>query len=477
MRLQAKISIYLVISLLLSAFLSVLFINIFVLVFDKNYSRYDLEKITVEIKRKIESLQEYNKENIKNVFKDYDEYSSVFFLSYFDMDNSIFISNSPFDMPPPGRRDFREEMEREEERINKEMRQNFRFMAFFSTKDFVIRKGIVVEDKFRGAVMLSVKKEFLFPFYIRINNEKMYILYGAIFVAIFGIVFVSYCLILLFTYPLIKRLKNLYYDINSFDLENRREFVDDIHNDEIGVLSKTFNKMAAKIIENYDDMKKYYQDRQDLLKNISHDFRTPLTSILGYSVSLEEGVFESQDEQKEYYKIIRKKAEYMSLLFDEMMELTRLDNNTFVLTKKDIDIAELLRSIIIEYIPELEKEGFFIDIDIPEKLMLLADGDRLSRVVRNLIDNVLKHGSDGKYIGFKIRSENGNCYVEISDKGCGVGENDKMKIFDRFYRVSQSGGMGLGLTIAKDIILKHGGTIDVGNNSFGGAVFTIKLPI
>ena len=225
-------------------------------------------------------------------------------------------------------------------------------------------------------------------------------------------------------------------------------------------------------------MKKFYNDRQELLKNISHDFRTPLTSILGYSISLDEGMYENEDERKKHIQIIRKKATYMSDLFNEMMELTRLDNNSYVLKKATFNMAEMIREIIIEYLPQLENEQFFIETEIPESIIIDADKERLSRAIRNIIENVIKHANDGKFIGFYVlKNKNSTIIIRIKDKGKGIKEKDKKKIFTRFYHNSKKSGMGLGLAITKEIIEKHKGTIKFESIINKGTSFIIKLPL
>ncbi len=473
MKLQGKITISLVFSLVLSALLSVAVINIFVFVFDKSYSKYDLDKIASEVSSKISVLSDVDEKSIMSIFDEYNKYKDVFYLSYIDFNRDFFLST---DLNRPHRpKEARNEIDRDEERFIREQRKNFRFINYFNPMDFVVRKRVVNDFQRQGVVEVSVKKEYLFPFYIRINNEKLPFLYLYVFLAFFVVITASYIFVLIFTIPIINRLKNLYGKINSFDLEKKSDPISDHGNDEIGVISRTFDEMTSKIVENYEEMKRFYQDRQELLKNISHDFRTPLTSILGYSVSLDEGVYESEAEQREYYKIIRKKAEYMSALFEEMMELTRLGNDTYVLRKDNFDFAELIRSIIIEYIPQLERAGFVIDTDLPESLNVLADRERLSRVVRNLIDNVIKHASQGKYIGFSLSSEGSFTILKVKDRGAGIDDGDKPRVFDRFFRVSKSGGMGLGLTIARDIIEKHGGSIRIEDNEAGGSVFVLRI--
>lgn len=480
MKLQAKISIIIIITLFLSTLVSLVFINLFVLFFDKSYSENDIEKVASYAIKQIENLNEYNIYKIKDIlFESKLKFNNNFDFTYFDEERRELITSTE---PMPERlniNDLKKRIEEEEKRaVNQTSKppSEFKFIDYFRTRDFNLRRPIIFNENIRGFLVVSVKKEFLLPFYIRINSEKKIFLYAVFFVTIFLILIVSYLLVFLLTIPIIKRLKILFTKINNFELNKPNIIINDQKKDEIGIISNTFDKMANKINENYNDMRKFYKDRQELLKNISHDFRTPLTSILGYSISLDEGVYDNEKERKKYIKIIRKKALYMSDLFDEMMELTRLDNNSYVLKKITFNIAEMIREIIIEYLPQLEKEKFFIETEIPETININGDKERLSRGIRNIIDNVLKHASEGKYIGLFVRkNKNSTISIIIKDKGKGINDKDKNKIFNRFYHDSKKSGMGLGLTIAKEIIEKHKGKVKFESKINFGTSFIIEL--
>ncbi len=480
MKLQAKISIIIIITLFLSTLISLVFINLFVMFFDKSYNENDIEKVASYAIDQIEDLKEINIQKIKDIlFECKLKYNNNFDFTFFDEEiRELIISTEPFHERPNINEIKRriEEVEKQAVNLARKPPSEFKFIDYFRTRDFLLRRPVIINDSIIGSLVVSVKKEFLSPFYIRINSEKKFFLYAVFFVTIFLIIIVSYLLVFLLTIPLIKRLKMLFTKINNFELDKPNIIINDQINDEIGIISNTFDKMVNKINENYNDMRKFYKDRQELLKNISHDFRTPLTSILGYSISLDEGVYDNEKERKKYIKIIRKKAIYMSELFDEMMELTRLDNNSYVLKKSTFNIAEMFREIIIEYLPQLEKEKFFIKTEIPELININGDKERLSRAIRNIIDNVLKHAIEGKYIGLFVRkNKNSTISIIIKDRGKGIKDKDKNKIFDRFYHDSKKSGMGLGLTIAKEIIEKHKGKIKFESKINSGTTFIIEL--
>jgi signal transduction histidine kinase len=481
MKLQFKLLFAFIISSFISIISSFLIVNLLVSYFDKSYNRFDIEKLSIEIISEINSLRQFNVDEISKVLKKWKtRYNNIDFTFIDDANNPVF-STGRFNIERKDGRNIVEmekHIEQEQKKINEVNFRNFKFLDYFDNRDMLILKPVIFNSDLKGALILSVKKDFSPPFTIRINKEKKYLILVILILVIALLIFFSYILVFLFTMPVVKRLNIVFNKISNFEINKVNAKTYDTHNDEIGSLSNTFDIMADKINQDYNDKMRFFKERQELLKNVSHDFRTPLTSILGYAVTLDEGMYENEDEQKKYYKIIRKKSEYMTELFDEMMELSRLDSNTYVLKRKDFDMSELVRELIIEYLPQLEKDSFFIETDIPESVVINGDRDRLSRAVRNIIDNVIKHGNAGRYIGFKIHGIKTNeIEISISDKGKGLGPEEIDRIFERFYHGSNQGGMGLGLSIAKEIIEKHDGSIKAANSPEGGALFIIILPV
>jgi signal transduction histidine kinase len=477
MKLQLKIATTLLISIIASAILSIVVINILFIFFDKSYNWYNVEKISLDIIKEINSFKDFDTEKIKTILLDEKKETEYLDFTLADKNRDFIFSTSKrkhvFNVD-----NLKKKIEKEEKNLETKNKKRIKFIEFFDNREFISMKPIIINNDLKGYILISVKREFLPPFFITINKEKILFLYIIIFSIITLLIFFSYILVIVFTIPLIKRLNILYHKINNFELDKKNSKINDPIKDEIGTISKTFDMMVDKINQDHTEKLNFFKERQELLKNLSHDFRTPLTSILGYSISLDDGVYENEEEQKKYYKIIRKKAEYMTELFDEMMELSRLNTNTFVLKKNDFDITELLREIIIEYLPQLENEKFFIETKIPSSLIINGDKDRLSRAIRNIIDNVIKHAFHGKYIGFFItKKDEKTITIKIKDKGKGIEKENFRKIFDRFYHISAQGGMGLGLSISKEIIESHNGSINVDSTLNTGSIFIIELPI
>ncbi|MBN1410768.1 MAG: HAMP domain-containing histidine kinase [Spirochaetales bacterium] len=477
MKLQAKISLTLVVSMFIAAIISVTLINLAVILFDQSYSWYDLEKIALEVSHDLGNTAEMNREVAAEKLNRWKErYPNLDFSMFSDRREIVFTTRTG-PRRHPDLSDIRSRIEEEEKAVINSQ-NSLRFIDTIDRSPFMVNKPVIAGGNFHGMVTVSVKKDFFLPFYIRINEEKITDSYIIIIATIVAVIALSFLLVFILTSPLIKRLRSLYTSINGFDLSIPGPGTHDKSNDEIGFLRNTFNSMAERIRKDYAERLQFFRERQEMLKSISHDFRTPLTSILGYAISLDEGVYDNEDEQRKYITIIRKKAEYMSRLFDEMMEFTRLDNDAYVLKRMEFNFAELIREIIIEYLPQFESAGFNIETEIPEIMNITGDKERLSRALRNLFDNVVTHAAEGRYIGVFLREDNGSkgIRIEIHDRGPGITEENLPKIFQRFH-TGKGGGMGLGLAITREIIEKHGGRITVQNGNGRGAVFTALLPV
>ena len=474
MKMQPKLILIVVISMIIPPLMLNLFNNILVDYIDKSYTSYDLEKISIDIMKKINGLKNYDEKKIKAILwkeKEYDD--NLDFILIRESGRPFFAT---FEVKR-GPRDFDEMIAEEERNIDKGAEKSIKFVKYFDQTDYLLVKPIIINNEPKGQFAVTVKKEFILPFYIGINKDKAMLFYLILFLLFLSTVVISFLLVFFLTIPMLKRMKKLYNRINGYEPDKPVVKFEDKVNDEIGVISGTFDMMVEKINAYYEEERRLYSERQELFRNVSHDFRTPLTSILGYATTLDERLYENDEEAHTYYRIIRKKAEYMSELFNEMMELYKLESDMIDLKKAPFNIAELVREIIIEYMPQFDKENFYYDNDIQDTVMINGDRERISRAVRNLIDNVLKHCSSGKYFYISLFEKDGYVEISIKDKGDGISRENLDRIFDRFYKSTKKGGMGLGLSIAKEIAVKHGGTLSVKSDLGSGSVFTISLPL
>ncbi|MGL5616696.1 MAG: sensor histidine kinase [Sarcina sp.] len=256
-------------------------------------------------------------------------------------------------------------------------------------------------------------------------------------------------------------------------------------NNEIGILTREFNKMAEKLQEGERIKKEYENNRKELITSISHDLKTPITSINGYVEGLMEGVV-PEEKVNDYLKIIRSNGLYMNKLIDDLFLFSKLDMQKLEFAFNKTNIKDYLYDITEEFSFTLEEKGikFFYEDEITEEVYVNIDGKRLHRAIRNLVDNAIKYGVIEEELRIKIKlyKERNNIFIKVIDNGPGI-EADKINnIFDRFYRIDKErtkdlSSTGLGLAIAKEIIEAHGGKISVKSEIDMGSTFIIKLPI
>ncbi|MDF2538068.1 MAG: hypothetical protein K0S76_1089 [Herbinix sp.] len=237
--------------------------------------------------------------------------------------------------------------------------------------------------------------------------------------------------------------------------------------DEIGELCDDFEEMRIRLKELIENRLCYEEDIKELISNISHDLKTPLTAIKGYAEGLMDGVADTPEKQDKYLKTIYTKANDMSVLVDELAFYAKIDNNTVPYSFNEINIHEYFDDCIEDLSLDLEVKNIRIayDNDINAAVRVIADVEQLKRVINNIIGNSVKY-LDKKEGNIRIRIHDVCEFVqiEIEDNGRGIPDKDIPFIFDRFYRAdtsrnSKKGGSGLGLAISKKIIEDHGGRI------------------
>jgi len=222
--------------------------------------------------------------------------------------------------------------------------------------------------------------------------------------------------------------------------------------------------------------------RKSLLSNISHDIRTPLTSIIGYVDALNDDIAASREEKLDYIGIISRKATALKQLIDEIFTLAKLDADEVPLRPETLDLAEMTRESLIEFLPALNQANMKLIASIPEKKCLVT-ADRLSvqRILDNIVKNAVQHGQQGKVLGVELMEHTASYHLTIWDKGQGIPEEELVNVFERMYRTERSrnamfGGSGLGLAISKALVEKNGGNIWAESQPEQKTTFTFTLP-
>ncbi|MBR5967804.1 MAG: HAMP domain-containing histidine kinase [Lachnospiraceae bacterium] len=255
--------------------------------------------------------------------------------------------------------------------------------------------------------------------------------------------------------------------------------------DELGQLCEEFEEMRVRLKEQIDARMKYEQDTIELISNISHDLKTPLTAIKGYAEGIIDGVADTEEKRSKYVRTIYTKASDMSVLVDELSLYSKIDSNIIPYNFDKVDINAYFTDCVEEQSLDMEVKGITMEFasEVPAGTFVKADSEQLRRVVNNIIGNAVKYMNKPSG-SIKIRLIPLKCCVkvEIEDNGPGIDENDLAHIFERFYRADSSrgtrkGGSGLGLAIVKKIIEDHGGKVGAESTPGEGSTFFFTLPI
>jgi signal transduction histidine kinase len=255
--------------------------------------------------------------------------------------------------------------------------------------------------------------------------------------------------------------------------------------DEIGRLAASFNAMVREV-------KASRQAQRDFVANVSHELKTPLTSIQGFSQAILDGTADDELNRRRAVEIICNEANRMARLVDELLDLARIESGQIKMIRKPVNLAKVLRACVEKFTPQAEKNNILLELDIPDLPLITGDEDRLAQVFTNLLDNALKHTPPEGRVIIKAQELKQKprektrptpmVEITVTDTGSGIPPEDLKYIFERFYQVNKSRagknrGVGLGLTIAKQIVEAHEGKISVESVLDLGTKFTINLPI
>lgn len=259
---------------------------------------------------------------------------------------------------------------------------------------------------------------------------------------------------------------------------------ENISEDEIGQLCQDFEEMRIHLKEEIEVRIQYEQELREMISNISHDIKTPLTAIKGYAEGLLDGVADTPEKQEKYLRTIYNKANDMTLLVDELSYFTKIDTNTMPYHFEQVLVNDYFADCVEENSSELELINLHMEFytNVLPETKVMADREQLHRVMGNLISNAVKYRGDkeeGKIV-LHLWEEEQFVRVEVADTGRGIAQKDLPYIFDRFYRADASrntkqGGTGLGLAIVKKIIEEHGGTISADSVEGQGTRIVFKL--
>lgn len=245
------------------------------------------------------------------------------------------------------------------------------------------------------------------------------------------------------------------------------------NHDELYTLVLNFNNMA-------DEISKSEEERRGLIANVSHDLRTPMTTISGFVDGILDGAIPVENQDK-YLHIISEEVKRLARLANDMVELSRFQSGAIDLNYTTFDLSEIVCRVIFSFEQKINEKNIEVEMDIPDTLMVAADRDAVFRVVYNLTDNAVKFTEQNGKMTFSIKQTGGRVVVSVENSGEPIPPNEARNVFERFYKLDKSrtesrNGAGLGLYIAKTIVNKHGG--DIFATSLPHSTrFTFDLPL
>jgi two-component system, OmpR family, sensor kinase len=245
---------------------------------------------------------------------------------------------------------------------------------------------------------------------------------------------------------------------------------------EVQDLTRAFNSMVSRV-------EGTQKSQREFVANVSHELKTPLTSIQGFAQAILDGTADTPETREQSAQIILNEAGRMHRMVLDLLDLARLDAGTADLKMSAVDVQALLGNIVVKFAPVAQTAGVQLELNLPAGLpALIGDGDRLAQVFTNLIDNALKFTPAGGKVTLAAALAATEMELSVSDTGPGISQDALPRLFDRFYQVdvSRAGGKahgaGLGLAIVKEIVEAHGGRISVRSELGHGTTFVIHLP-
>jgi len=294
-----------------------------------------------------------------------------------------------------------------------------------------------------------------------------------VYITMFVIYLLSFSILIAFQFFVYRPLRKITEAAQQYASGNLDYEIPITTQDEIGYLSASLNYMSTQLKDMEDYQKKF-------IANVSHDFRSPLTSIKGYLEAMADGTI-PVEMQERYFKILLFETERLTDLTQDLLTLNEFDTKNLLLDKKSFDIHEVIKNTASSFEGTCRNKRISIELLLATKILnVYADQRKIQQVLYNLLDNAIKFSSNDSQITIETREKNGKVFVSVKDNGIGIPRKSLNKIWDRFYKTDLSRGKdkkgtGLGLSIVKEIIQAHNENIDVISTEGVGTEFIFSL--
>ncbi len=341
------------------------------------------------------------------------------------------------------------------------------FYGLFSEPALSVFSPISNSFEIKGYVVINIPESAIV--------ERVYDTFNTNYLTLAIVLILSSAFLVLYFFQVHRPIKEITRATNEYSKGNLSYHVKPMHNDEIGRLGMSLDYMASQLNESDKFQQKF-------LSNISHDFRSPLTSIKGYLEAIQDGTIPPEMLDK-YIGIMLFETERLTKLTSNILTLNELDPKSVRLDISTFDLNSIIRHTVETFEGTCKKKGIKFNITYANSVQnVKADKGRIQQVIYNLIDNAIKFSKENSYIYITVKEKGEKAQISIKDTGCGIAKEDIDKIWDRFYKSDSSRGRdkkgsGLGLSITKEVIQAHGENIDVVSTVGVGTefIFTLEL--
>ncbi len=314
-------------------------------------------------------------------------------------------------------------------------------------------------------------------------SEVMSSLYAGIALEAVLLAILVAAMLLVISRKIIKPLEKIRIGARKF-LEGDLSYRLRVHgSDEVKALATTMNQMAAELQERIERLKQMENTRREFVANVSHELKTPITSIKGFAETLRDGALDDPSRAKQFLEIIASHAERISNIIEDLLHLSRIEQVHEVqqIPLERSAIREMLESAILMCETKASEKKITLELSCDAGLTALINPALLEQAVVNLIDNAIKYSAEGGKVFIEAKDDASGMRISVRDSGVGIPQEHLSRIFERFYRVDKGrsrklGGTGLGLAIVKHIVAVHNGHVSVESTVGQGSKFTIRLP-
>lgn len=327
------------------------------------------------------------------------------------------------------------------------------FRDEISGKNRVNMLAVSTPIKHNGKVVGGVLVSVPMPEIAKARAEVFKYFFRSILIATVFVAVMIYFLAQKITTPILK-LNDAAKSISKGNFKKRVEFEEIAEFEEINELGETFNEMAVSIQE-------FENTRNSFVANISHDLRTPITTISGFVEGILDGTI-PEEKHEWYLSVVLDESKRLSRIVNDLFDISKLEQGGFNINLRDFDINELVRLNVIKFEKAISDKNIQLSVEFEsDSAIVNADRDAISRVLMNLFDNAIKFTNETGFIDIKVGTKDNKAYVSVQNSGIGIAEEELRHIFDRFYKTDKSrsldkNGAGLGLYIVKGIMAAHG---------------------